>query len=523
MRALALVFILFSLSSSSQYTYWTYNGEGVNPFGYVISIKGFLEDSTFRMIGARFEDGQRAYEAVHSSTSGVLVSSKSSDYRDFAFLGASGYSPSSFFKLPDNGYLIVRSVLVNGYGYPKYLRFDANLDTVWVREPVTFEDPFGPSFQNGPLFMTPLENGRYFSLTSTRVTNSGRYLRFLQHDVETGDIVADHLWDVDEVNFDGSIYGTSLFNGVQFAPDSLLAWGNYSRYVLSDDPLQTFIANFDLEGNLGHYRLMDIDAAVPSKDLEAVGLLQDGVFNYFFPNGVGISPESSSVGFPLEVELRVQRFDPSTLEVLEDIHIPFPPVDNLWLYSAGFSQVIATDDGGYLGNFIVIDESIDGNSDTYLIKLNENMELEWYRPLLLDIHRWTSTVLLEDSDRSIIVGGGVVETIIGSTQYDYFIKLDACGYMVPSDCPEFVSVADGEIRREGFRLWPNPGTGAVDAIVPFNARQLQVVDASGRCVYTEDLYYPRQTWQLTHLPNGVYTFIVHTEDGRKHHQRWVKR
>lgn len=108
----SLVGILWQSSIiNAQYTYWTYSGEGVNPFGAVISIKGFIEDSTFRTIGARAENSQRAYEAVHNIHTGELTSSKSSDYGDLAYAYASGYYPSSFYKLEDNGYFILRTVI----------------------------------------------------------------------------------------------------------------------------------------------------------------------------------------------------------------------------------------------------------------------------------------------------------------------------------------------------------------------------------------------------------------------------
>jgi hypothetical protein len=178
-------------------------------------------------MSARAENSQRAYEAVHSIHAGELFYSKSSEYGDFAFPGASGYPPSSFHRLADNGYLIVRSVTnADGDAHPKHLRLYSDLDTIWVIEPGVFDDPMGPSFQNGLYFMTPLSNGKYLSLTGTRVTNAGRFFRFLQHDIETGDIVADHLWDVDEVNFDGTIYGTGAYDGIQFSTDSLFGVGH---------------------------------------------------------------------------------------------------------------------------------------------------------------------------------------------------------------------------------------------------------------------------------------------------------
>jgi hypothetical protein len=510
--------LLTTVTMNSQYTYWTYNGEGVNPFGYVTSMKGIVEDTTFRTFGARAENGQRAYEAIHSVNTGNLLSFKSSQYADNAYLGASGFTPLSYHYLADGGYLVARSIVNSfGLGSLKYIRFDSNLDTLWVSQPETYNDPFGESTDNTPLFITPLSDGRYASVLFTRVGNP-RYLRFLTHDIETGAILSDHLWDPEEVDADGTITSMAPYGGIQLEDDSLLLWGRYNKDQLPGDRTQVFLAKFSVDGNLGSYNLTQFDDPTPAFDSNGVIIPRDDELLLFYLDGQAIFENTFT--YPNQSVFKVDRYSKSDLQLINGVFVTTPEFNDQWLMAASIIECLPSSDGGFIVTSLACPENF--NCDYFVLKLNSNFELEWKTTLLTNNDSWVS-MILECPDRDIIVGGGRLEFPVNDVQRDHFIKLDACGYMVPSDCPEFVSVADGEIRQEGFRLWPNPGTGAVDAIVPFNARQLQVVEASGRCVYTEDLYYPRQTWQLTHLPNGVYTFIVHTEDGGKHHQRWVKK
>jgi hypothetical protein len=505
-------------SISSQYTYWTYDGSDLQNTNDIISVVGKLRDTTFQTIGGVSMNGVRGYTATHSIATGQLISSQYSDHGTFSFFGASGDSYLSWHFMPDGGFVTVRAIITENGDQPVYIRFAPNMDTLWVNQPTTWVDPFGQSGQNLPVFMLPLWNGQLLSVTFTRVSPLLNFFRFLTHDPETGVILTDHLWNRQDVDFDNTIYGAGITGAIQTDEDSIFAWGRYSRYALPNDRNEPLIAKFDLNGNMGNHKLLDLDDPNTAIDIASLAVLNADTIEFFYSDGIQ-GPEGFNYT-PFTAQLKVKRLYKETLEEFDEIVIPLASMDNLWLTGASFSKVIRTQDGGFLA---AIEYRLEGNNIyTYLIKLDSNFSVEWNRMTLSEITGgWVRGVLLECSDRSIINGGGLLESL-QSNYSDYFIKLDACGYTVPSDCPEFVSVADGEIVKEGFRLWPNPGTGAVNAIVPTGATRLQVVDAAGREVYSDPLYYPRQTWHLEHLPVGVYTFIVHSEKGQRFAQRWAK-
>ena len=103
----------------------------------------------------------------------------------------------------------------------------------------------------------------------------------------------------------------------------------------------------------------------------------------------------------------------------------------------------------------------------------------------------------------------------------WLLKLDACGYEEPSDCPPVVSVNNG-IEIPSFNAWPNPFRSHLKAQLPPNAKRVDWLDATGRLVHSEKVYYPYQEWNLAALPNGVYHMQVVLDDGRVLSKKVVK-
>jgi hypothetical protein len=103
----------------------------------------------------------------------------------------------------------------------------------------------------------------------------------------------------------------------------------------------------------------------------------------------------------------------------------------------------------------------------------------------------------------------------------WLLKLDACGYEEPSDCPPVVSVSN-TTEVPGFDTWPNPFRNNLKAKLPANAKRVQWLDATGRLVHSENVYYPNQEWNLRHLPIGLYHMQVLLEDGGVISQKVMK-
>jgi hypothetical protein len=103
----------------------------------------------------------------------------------------------------------------------------------------------------------------------------------------------------------------------------------------------------------------------------------------------------------------------------------------------------------------------------------------------------------------------------------WLLKLDACGYEEPSDCPPVVSV-NNNIEVPQFNAWPNPFRSQLKAQLPANTKRVDWLDATGRLVHSEKVYYPYQEWNLSALPIGVYHMQVVLEDGRVLSKKVVK-
>jgi hypothetical protein len=64
-----------------------------------------------------------------------------------------------------------------------------------------------------------------------------------------------------------------------------------------------------------------------------------------------------------------------------------------------------------------------------------------------------------------------------------------------------------------YNAWPNPFHSHLKAQLPENAKRVDWLDATGRLVHSENVYYPYQECNLSHLPIGVYHMQVVLEDG----------
>lgn len=103
----------------------------------------------------------------------------------------------------------------------------------------------------------------------------------------------------------------------------------------------------------------------------------------------------------------------------------------------------------------------------------------------------------------------------------WLLKIDACGYEQPSGCPPTVGVA--EQQQPKMQIWPNPFTSTFNAILPNDAKKISIIDATGRIVFEENVFYPNQTWNLSSLSVGVYVMSVQMENGMTLSERIVKR
>jgi hypothetical protein len=230
-------------------------------------------------------------------------------------------------------------------------------------------------------------------------------------------------------------------------------------------------------------------------------------------------------------EMRSLKLNISDWSIIYDYPIAFPVFDaGLLSSAAGFTDFINDPNGGYIGLFYYYNSSAAIGFQNCVIKLESNGNLDW-------INLYFSPIGFNHSglvDISCTPDGGYVAagSSAGFDQDVYverawLLKIDACGYEQPSGCPEVVGIeGDGRHPKpvEGsFPVWPNPFHTQLKAVLPPTATRVFISDATGRIVFEENIYYPRQEWNLSMLSDGVYVMSVELESGMMVSERIVKR
>jgi hypothetical protein len=150
-------------------------------------------------------------------------------------------------------------------------------------------------------------------------------------------------------------------------------------------------------------------------------------------------------------------------------------------------------------------------------------EFEWQNEYFTELEdhvtRSFSDLILTSDGGYLLTG--TINIPAGTDRMAWLLKLDACGYEEHSDCPPVVGVSNG-IDIPSFNAWPNPFHSHLKAQLPANTQRVDWLDATGRLVRSEKIYYPNQEWNLSALPIGVYHMQVVLEDGRVLSMKVVK-
>lgn len=228
-------------------------------------------------------------------------------------------------------------------------------------------------------------------------------------------------------------------------------------------------------------------------------------------------------------QMYVAIVNPATMEVISNQPIA-SPVDGI--FTQGLVQVdnsMHKGDGQniFLYRFTSLPDFI---SHTVIWSIDNEGQSNWIR----EYHSpndGPEFIYLQETLRGGIetADGGIL--CYGTSEYlneggmdirdTWLLKLDACGYEEPSDCPPVVSVGNGN-EIPSFNAWPNPFRSQLKAQLPANTKRVDWLDATGRLVHSEKVYYPYQEWNLSALPIGIYHMQVVLEDGRVLSKKVVK-
>lgn len=295
--------------------------------------------------------------------------------------------------------------------------------------------------------------------------------------------------------------------------NELLQWGIGRPLLpgkLYDYQEEVCVVKTDLEGNI----IDSLHFGNPNYNEQgsALELLSDNKAILFYQYTIYES------GFPQwlrETEPRAVLIELTDLSVIWHVTLDTDFFDDY--FAARYRDALVTSDGKFVACFGTGTQSQNGQL-AGILKVDANGELEWCNHYYYPGGENGGANLF-----SIVEApdGGYVGTGQSGSNNQWLLKIDACGYEEPSGCPPVVGVA--EQAKPTMQVWPNPFTTTLKANLPNNAQSMYLTDATGRVVFSEKVFYPKQEWDLSKLADGVYVMNVTLESGMTVSERIVKR
>jgi hypothetical protein len=193
-------------------------------------------------------------------------------------------------------------------------------------------------------------------------------------------------------------------------------------------------------------------------------------------------------------------------------------------------EIIRTPDQGYC---LMGDANDDIHSFTFLMKLDQNRELEWYKTYAPEPPEMDPTFSLQSWDIEItpdsgfVVCGEAIDWGIDGPdkQMPWVFKTDYCGELEWNNCGTIHVAA---LPREDFifNVFPNPAKESLT--MTWNGsttqKQISIFDATGHLLYEQSIrpFVDTARIETNAWPSGVYVVRLIDENGRATTKRVVK-
>jgi hypothetical protein len=239
---------------------------------------------------------------------------------------------------------------------------------------------------------------------------------------------------------------------------------------------------------------------------------------YIYSSGTEFIDISESIPY----NVHAAKIDLNSFTVVEDQEIDLLYGDQL-LYGIVFIEAVRNTSNQMVTAFEVYETPGYDPVHTSVCCLNQQGEVEWQNEYLTELedHVWRAFYDLTLTTDGGYLLTGTINIPAGTDRMAWLLKLDACGYEEPSDCPPVVGVSNS-VEVPNFNAWPNPFHSHLKAQLPANAKRVDWIDATGRLVHSENVYYPYQEWNLSTLPIGVYHMQVVLDNEQVVSKRVVK-
>jgi hypothetical protein len=306
-------------------------------------------------------------------------------------------------------------------------------------------------------------------------------------------------------------------DGPTLAPEFFTCIKREDHIIATGDDTAPFVIKMDMEGNILdslHFGLTE------NRTNSGSGvMINDSTMQFIYSQATEYMQSNSQ---PINYDIHVAKINLNDFTIIEDQIIDFMQ-SNTPQFAFLFGKSIINNNHQMVTCGALMHEQDLLTRESFVCAVNANGEIAWqnfYSPEVIDtIYHFNDIILT--SDGGYLLTGQTGDEYPQLNTHTWLLKLDACGYEEPSDCPPVVSV-NNNIEAPQFHAWPNPFHQQLKAQLPANAQRVDWLDATGRLVHSENVYYPYQEWNLGALPIGVYHMQVILEDGRMVSKKVVK-
>jgi Secretion system C-terminal sorting domain len=400
----------------------------------------------------------------------------------------------------------------NSNHYPLISCVDAGYNLIWYTDTLeklmraSTPSDFGDVMLNA---LVPLTDSTFYAIATHRwgSMNQPDSIRLGFNEFSnTGNFISQSFYDIPDY--------TLVYGAKELGQNQILIWGTVS---INGDR-QIFLWKWTNQGVFIDSLLFGnpdfcTDGSNPNIILDGDGILRLFYHRCLEDNGV---PD-------LRYETHLASVNVDSFQIIDDVSYDVPTL-NQYIAGAGFPKAIISSDSTFVAlnghHYVGMNQS-----HNVIMKIDWQGQLIWqndYSSGYDEAGQWLEDIMQTSDGGYLAVGySDIVYPDFSDLTKAWFLKIDACGYEVPSDCAAITEVEEVSSSSAIF-AWPNPFHNLLKAKLPESANRVRIFDASGRMCFDEAVYFPNQTWDMSHLANGVYVMQVLMQNGDCQFQRIIR-
>lgn len=134
-----------------------------------------------------------------------------------------------------------------------------------------------------------------------------------------------------------------------------------------------------------------------------------------------------------------------------------------------------------------------------------------------------SVVRLDANPRNgyVIMNPGFEAKPIGNNAFTAQ-PLDGCGAQVPSRVSQTQNY-DSLNFSSDLTIYPNPVDNFLNIYTVLAVKEYYIYDILGNLIYKQKKQFKEEVIDVSQLPQGIYIFLIKTEDNIEHYKKFIKK